>query len=79
MNIRHIICIFGSTINSLQLCQCVRDIDCESGSPYINKALERVIMHTICGGRVPSDSLLESYGPYSLNEILDTAQMSEAA
>ena len=80
MNIRRIMSIFGSTINSLQLCQCVREIECGIGSPYTNKALERVIMHTISGGRIPSDALLQSYGPLSLNEILDAEQqISEVA
>ena len=71
MTLNRIMSIFGSTINNLQLCQCVRDIETELGSPYTNKALERVIMHTISGCRVPSLALQESYGPRTLNEILD--------
>jgi hypothetical protein len=80
MQIPRIMSIFGSTINSLQICQCVREIECGLGSAYTNKALERVIMHTISGGRVPSATLLRSYGPLSLNEILDAEQqISEVA
>jgi len=79
MNIRRIMSIFGSTINSLQLCQCVREVERGIGSSYTNRALERVIMHTICGERGPSEILLQSYGPLSLNEILDASQVERAA
>lgn len=76
MNIHQIVSIFGRTIDSLQLCQCVRDIEC-SGY-FSHKPLERVILHAICGGRVPGESLNHSYGDVRLNDLLDASLARES-
>lgn len=70
MKLDQVLAIFCRTIDSLQLCQCVRDIECSGNFEFA--PLERVILHTICGLAKPSDALNKSYGDgVCLNDMFD--------
>jgi|HubBroStandDraft_4_1064222.scaffolds.fasta_scaffold211208_2 hypothetical protein len=69
-----ILSVFGKNINSLQLCQCIRELHggCD--------ALDRTIVHTIYGTGVVSEIVDKYYGHgIPLNDILDAEQSRQVA
>lgn len=76
MTIRQVISIFSETITTLQLCQCVRDIEDWSNHP----AIDRVIMHLVYFNGVPPNAAKSFGGGIRLNDILDAElEKQEAA